>query len=522
MLGAAETLLQNLQRVLLESAQAASQTATPTERRDALRRAEREYGAQATHYGRALHDLVVGSHAWDLFEPPAAHKPGLPRVYELCHCEPLLRVMRESGELAERERLLRERDQALAALWQGPMRTPEAERLASEEVYAHYFDAVRQASAKYQSHYQTLRRTSKTAIAPLAGPRVRSRPFLQPPLMALLFSACHTEGIAQEYRKGGNTIRLLASDETALNRESLSAWAAPQISPLDDMTWDVAALAVSAFYARTEGTEIDVSFPFLLDDYFQWRGVDPRKRSRELRHQIEARLELLCSDRMQVRSETELWLADPETGRRQKTPVVAEGSFLVKRSRFFRRAPGLGDPEPDAADGYLLSLGEWARKFVEERAMLGVFVKKLAEYDLQRQRWERQIGWYLVFQMNNQGSKMTFREVSKEGKTQTQITPQHPLRMKTVLAGSHLSWEDMARTNPGKVIRQWTDALETLRRDGIIGPTRCLDGAADGSDLPVRGRLLAMLERRYEFVPGRELLPHLKAKREAATRHRHS
>ena len=152
--------------------------------------------------------------------------------------------------------------------------------------------------------------------------------------------------------------------------------------------------------------------------------------------------------------------------------------------------------------------------------MLGVSLKRLAEYDLQRQGWERRIGWYLVFQMNNQGSRMTFQDVVKDGKTRTLVTPQHPLKMKTVLDGSHVAWEEMARTNPGKVIKQWNDALETLRKDGILGPCPCLDGAADGSDLPARGRLAAMLERRFQFVPGRDLLPHLRAKRGAAERQR--
>jgi hypothetical protein len=100
------------------------------------------------------------------------------------------------------------------------------------------------------------------------------------------------------------------------------------------------------------------------------------------------------------------------------------------------------------------------------------------------------------------------------------VTPQHPLKMKTVLDGSHVAWEETARTNPGNVIKQWNDALETLRKDGILGPCPCLDGAADGSDLPARGRLAALLERRFQFVPGRDLLPHLRAKRGAAERQR--
>ena len=55
--------------------------------------------------------------------------------------------------------------------------------------------------------------------------------------------------------------------------------------------------------------------------------------------------------------------------------------------------------------------------------MLGVCLRRLAEYDLQRQQWERRIGWYLVFQMNNQASKMTFREVIQDGKA---AHPGHP------------------------------------------------------------------------------------------------
>lgn len=107
---------------------------------------------------------------------------------------------------------------------------------------------------------------------------------------------------------------------------------------------------------------------------------------------------------------------------------------------------------------------------------------------------------------------MTFEERETDGKTRTHVIPQHGLKMKTVLAGSRAAWEDMARTNPGKVRAQWQAALETLRKDGILGPVICLDGALDGSDLPTRGRLAAMLERRYLFTPGPALLEHLRAK----------
>ena len=511
----AESLLQKLQQALLLAAKEVPSAASA---RETMRTVERAYGAQATRCGRLLLDLVSGSYAWDLFDGPKALGPHLPRIHELCRCEPLLCLMRDSGEMAERERLLRERDTALAALWRTASASDEERRLESERISDDFFEGVQRVAEAYRAHYEALRRASSGPAAPLAGLRVRSRPLLQPPLMALLFSACHGDKDAgfvpigegrggMEYRQGRNALQVRAGSGVHTD-----------LANLDAMAWDLAALAVSAFYVRTDGVDIDAAFPLLLDDYFQWRGVDPRKRTRALRRQIAARLELLCSDRVQVRSQTDLWLTEPGTGRRQKTPVLAEGPFLVQRSRFFRGAPAPGDTEPEMPGGYLLSLGEWARKFVEERAMLGVSLRRLAEYDLHRQQWERRIGWYLVFQMNNQAAKMTFREVVQDGKARTLVAPQHALKMRTVLSHSHVPWEETAKTNPGKVIRQWRDALTTLRRDGVIGPCPCLDGSADGSDLPVRGRLAAMLDRRYQFVPGKDLLPHLRAKQGAAAR----
>jgi len=503
--GAAESLLKQLQTALGGAAGDAPSRA-------ALRAVERAHGAAATRAGRLLSELVAGSHAWDLWEGPPghqaqAHGARLPRLHELCVCEPVLQLMRESGEMVEREHLLRERDAALAEIWARREATDERRWLDSETVQDEYFAAVQQVTASYLAHYEALREVASGFPAPLAAPRVRSRLLLQPPLMALLFSACHQEsGLksreAAECRRGGNALAWAGSDPL-----------------LDAMTWDVAALAVSAFYVRTGGSDFEAAFPVLVEDYFAWRGTDPRKRSRALREQVASRLEFLCSDRMQTHTEADLWLTDPDTGRRRKTAVVAEGPLLVKRSRFFRPSVGPGESEPETT-GYLLSLGEWARPLVAERAMLGVSLKRLAEYDLQRQGWERRIGWYLAFQMNNQASKMTFQDVTKDGKTRTLVTPQHPLKMRTVLSGSHVAWEETARTNPGKVIKQWSDALDTLRRDGVLGPSPCLDGAADGSDLPARGRLAAMLERRFQFVPGRDLLPHLRAKRGAAERRR--
>lgn len=510
----AETLLQNLQQALMGAGRGVPGVPSASAR-DEMRAVERTYGPRATRWGRALDELLAGSYAWNLFEAPPPRRSRLPRVHDLSQCEPLLRVMRDSGELAERERLRHERDAALEALWHKVGRTEEERRLAAQAVQDDYEGAVRRLAEEYRPHYEGLRRATRGDASPLAGPRVRSRPLLLPPLTAALYAACHGDKAALftsppegtpgrrglEYRQGGNALRL-APDETGPDVGAM-------LAGLDEMAWDVAMLAVSAFFVRTHGTDPDAAFPFLIDDYFQWRGVDPRKRTRALRAQVGERLALLCSERLRFHGEISLWLADPCTGRRVKTPVVTDGPFLVSHARLSRRP----DVDADAGDGHLLSLGEWARPFIEERAMRGVFLKRLAEYDLQRQEWERRIGWYLTFQMNNQGARMRFEDVTQGGKQRTVVTPQHPLRMRTVLANSHVPWEEMARTNPGKVIRQWMDALETLRRDGVLGPARCLDGDADGADLPARGRLAAMLERRYEFVPGRDLLPHLRAKR---------
>ena len=112
--------------------------------RAALRAVEREHGGQATRYGRLLNDLVAGSHAWDLWEGPPRRETGMPRLHALSVSEPVLRLMRESGELAERERLLRERD---SPPWPPPggasEATDEARWLAAETVQDEYFAAVR-------------------------------------------------------------------------------------------------------------------------------------------------------------------------------------------------------------------------------------------------------------------------------------------------------------------------------------------------------------------------------------------
>lgn len=530
---AAESLLQSLQSVLGEAArtrETVGQGAAGTI--STLRRAERTLGIRATHYGRVLSDLVTGSHAWDLFEDVQPGASG-PRIYELCRCEPLLRVMRDSGELDARERLLRERDAQFVSLWQNPLLSEEERRGETEALHTAYQAEVIRIAAKFRPRYVEMRRSMMDRITPLAGSRIQSRPLLQPPLMALLFSACHAdkpggfvpfttpEAAGLELRRRDDILQIhdgkrsvLDSAPRILEPEAIQAWMADgvegDLSLLDEMAWDVAAVAISAFFARSSGERCDESFPFLVDDYFDWRGVDPRKRSAELRRQVAARIELLCSDRVQVASRTELWVTDTRSGRRRKTPTESRGPFLVNRARLTFG----GDPyRPGVPDGYRLSLGEWAFCLVEERAMRGIFCRCLAEYDLRRQQWERRIGWYLVFQFNNQGSRMTFEDVVKDGRSRVLVTPQHPLKMRTVLTQSHVPWEAMARTNPGKVIRQWGDALAQLRKDGLLGEYSCLDGAPDGSDLPARGRLETLLDRRFRLVPGRLLVSHLRSKK---------
>lgn len=519
----AESLLRNLQNILAEAARALDPDGlgvSPTS--ESLRRVERSLGVRATHYGRVLNDLVCGSHAWDLFEDSHTDASG-PRIYELCRCEPLLRVMRDTGEMDARERLLRQRDARFVSLWQNPALSEEERRSETEALHADYQADVQRLALLFRPRYDELRRAALDHIRPLASPRVHSRPLLQPPLMALLFRACHadksgdfvpfatSETAGLELRRREDVLQIRR--QSALDADAIQSWVQDDLAMLDEMAWDVAALAVSAFFARTSGDRGDESFPFLLDDYFDWRGVDPRKRSAELRRQIAGRIELLCSDRIQVASRTNLWMTDVRSGHRRKTLVHSQGSFLVNRARLdFAEGRKLSD----TPDGFRLSLGEWAFPLVEEGAMRGVFCRRLAEYDLGRQQWERRIGWYLVFQFNNQASRMTFTDIVNEGRVQTLVTPQHPLKMRTILDHSHVPWENTARTNPSKVIRQWADALAQLRKDGLLGEYTCLDGALDGSDLPVRGRLNALLERRFRLVPGRLLVSHLRAKKRPA------
>ena len=140
--------------------------------------------------------------------------------------------------------------------------------------------------------------------------------------------------------------------------------------------------------------------------------------------------------------------------------------------------------------------------------MLGVYPRRLPEYDQARQKWEKQIGWYIVSQMQAQASKMKFKEI--EGKIE--VTPQQPLRMETILNGAFVNWKGMRANDSGVIITQFISALDTLTADQIIGRYECVDGASDGSDLPVRGRLAIMLKRKYMIYPGPDMVEHLRAK----------
>lgn len=504
----AEELLRKFQALFVEKAPAAPISAGALATSNATQTArmvERIYGHQATVYGRRLQELLTGTYAWDLFTRARPRKSRLPRIHEISRCEPLLGIMRESGELARRERLLEERDAALVEIWRDESIDEIDRRAAAADVEARYASAVDAVSREYRPYYHRLRRATGV-VPPLTGPRVRSRPLLQPPVLAHFFAACHAE-TDLAFEREGEWASIFRQGRHYVKLESGAA------DLLDEMTWDIAAIAVSAFFVRTSGSDPEASFPLLIDDYFDWRGVDPRKRSVQLRKQIDARLQLLFSDRLQIHSETDLWLVDPQSGRRKKTAIVSDGPFLVRRSGLYRLTAWVSEVENQPLYGYSVSLGSWASRYIEERAMIGVFPKTLAEYDLRRRQWERRIGWYLTFQMHNQGSRMKFEVVpGVEDDSTLVVTPQHPLRMRTVLAGGQVRWEEMARTNPGKVIKQWVDALDSLCRDGILGGYRCLDGAPDGSDLPPRNRLNAMLERRYEFVPGGEVLRHVRGK----------
>jgi hypothetical protein len=531
----AEELLKNLQTVMMDRAEAIPSNAPgqAVSPRHKLKTVEKKYGPAATQYGRRLHDLLLGSPAWSLFDRSTPLRSRVIPIQQLSRCAPLLKIMRESGELAERERLLAERDQALVSTWNDSSLSPYDREQRANAAYDGYAAELSALARTYRPYYHKLRRAMGT-IVPLAAPRVRARPMLQPPLMALLFAACHADkddflqveleaGDGYAYRRGPHSISIESAqrcdtgiDEGVVSSSGLNCIAEPRLASLDDMTWDIAAIAICAFFARTSGSDPDQSFPLLLDDYFDWRGVDLRKRSFDIRKQIDARVRLLCSNELEVCTENLLWLKHPQGYGRVKTAVSAQGTILGRVSALYRPSIWRSEAESEPFYGYLVTLGSWARKLIEERAMIGVFPKRLAEYDLRRQQWERRIGWYLTFQMQSQGSKMRFEESAEDGNKVLRAIPQHSLRMRTVLLNSHVGWERIAATNAGKVIDQWVSALDTLRADGVIGPYSCLDGALDGSDLPVRGRLAAMLDRRYEFTPGDDMIYHVRAR--AATR----
>lgn len=294
---------------------------------DAPRVVERAYGTKATRAGRLLSELTEGSFAWDVFEDMAVAQgvsdvPAVPRSGLLARCEPLLKLMRASGELGERERLLRARDARLQSLWLDSRLSDETRHAQVADVHADYLDAVETLAQTFRAFYESQRRTSRDAVLPLVSPRIRVRPLLLPPLMAALFAACHGPGLPPAL--------CVADADRPL---------------LDSMTWDIAALAACAFFARTPGANVDDPFPFLFDDYFDWRGLDPRKRAADLRRQIDARLQFLCSDRLALHSQLTLWLLDPK-------PVAAKNGRRRRRRDFAagRMGASVGRDAGDARD----------------------------------------------------------------------------------------------------------------------------------------------------------------------------
>ncbi len=362
---------------------------------------------------------------------------------------------------------------------------------------------------------------------------------VQSAAMQLFFDPCHSESeafkaysnggkLAMRYTKNKNYVELTYSEETPLElrnanakKEELEAFTATalqsNLAKLDEMAWDIATLAVTAFYTRTDGENAEGRFPILFDDYFDWRGVDPRKRSIEQKQQIQERIKLLADkDQMKIYTEVDLRLPDKTTGRNRIETVVTCDSLFFGATPFYRGGQSRLPLDDTLPDGYMIGLGAWASKYIEQRIMLGVYLRQLAQYDLSRQRWERRIGTYLVFQMQNQGTKM--KRIKKSGTTQ--LVPQQPLKMKTVLDNSHIEWQAMAANTPGKVISQWIAALETLKADGVIGGYECQEGKADGSDHATRGRLEVLLERRFLIFPGEHQRPLLEAKLAAAEKAR--
>lgn len=173
---------------------------------------------------------------------------------------------------------------------------------------------------------------------PLVEEDTKSRTMLQNPGISTLFGAVvadktedfqpFTDGERGGLRfktKGGNALALYNQEEVPIDlrtaeieSEAFGIWARTgvigDLSLLDDTAWDIAALGVTAFFARTEGADIDKPFPLLFEDYYDWRSTDPRKRSEATNREIQQRIELLSdTKRAKIFTRGKLYLPDPKT-----------------------------------------------------------------------------------------------------------------------------------------------------------------------------------------------------------------
>lgn len=349
---------------------------------------------------------------------------------------------------------------------------------------------------------------------------------IQPPLVWALFGACHNLGSVTDYFLGADkrpsarfsygksrialpltTPLPLELRNAGTKKEEVDAWvqgqAQAELGQLDTQTWDIVVWLFVTFFSQNGDKDASRPFDVWITDYFNWRGVAPSNRSAKRRREVVDRIRLLST--LHFYLDEALY---QKVGGRQKKPLPQSGLFL--KAQPLNDGECSDDGEAAAVDpvSFRVTLGEWAQPYIEVSAMLGIYNRRLSEYDQSRQKWERQIGWYLVSMMQAQGSRMKFKQTGEK----VEVDPQQSLKMESILTGAGLNWKGMQKNDSGVIISQFLSALERLKADQIIGDYKCTKWPDDGSDLPVRGRLHGMLSRTYMIWPGPDMIQHLWAK----------
>jgi len=147
---------------------------------------------------------------------------------------------------------------------------------------------------------------------------------------------------------------------------------------------------------------------------------------------------------------------------------------------------------PEGIAGWHISLGSWAGDLTDKNHPLALVAKTLLGYSKTHQSYMRRLGFALTFAFRNRKNERNWEQ---------------PHRVRNLLRDACISLD---KRNPARTITKVHEALDQLRRDGIIG-TACYKDAPQSDPLPIpanrtKGWVEGWLDRGLIITPPDRIL----------------